>query len=518
MKTFCLLLVLCTSIGLISQPQLEWSSIYSGGQFSQDRGFDIVIDDNLNVYSTGYSRLSGDYYNYMTIKYSPYGDTLWTRRYDKCYYLFGCDNFAHTINLDNTGNIYVGGIRSIIKYDGAGNTIWIKDSLLAVKVLIYNNQYLYIAGESYNNSNGYNRFITYKLDLNGNIIWSRLFFNNGADQNHPTDMVIDSQGNIIVTGYSNKPTPNAHYDYVTIKYNNNGDSVWVKRYDSGQAGDDYAYGVAVDSLDNVFVTGDSRFSGSPTYLTIKYNSFGDTLWTKRFSNAGSFGSDIAIDRLGNIIVTGNTCNSYCYTTLKYTTNGNLIWSRLYQQTTSFTPYFNMIKLDNSDNVYVNVSGATPPDSSGIRIIKYDSSGNTVWTAYHRGGSGEQSSAIGLDKNNNVYATGIMQQKFITLKFSQALTNLGHLSNELPNEFNLEQNYPNPFNPSTKIKFEIPKSSRVKLIIYDLLGREISKIVNEELKLGTYEIEWDASNFASGIYFYTIETNEYSETRKLILLK
>lgn len=98
-----------------------------------------------------------------------------------------------------------------------------------------------------------------------------------------------------------------------------------------------------------------------------------------------------------------------------------------------------------------------------------------------------------------------------------------INGTLPVEYSLSQNYPNPFNPQTKIKFDIPanvkgQTTKVKLVIYDLLGREVAKLVNEELKPGTYEADWDGSNFSSGVYFYKIITEGFVETKKMILMK
>jgi hypothetical protein len=93
-----------------------------------------------------------------------------------------------------------------------------------------------------------------------------------------------------------------------------------------------------------------------------------------------------------------------------------------------------------------------------------------------------------------------------------------LSSEIPNYYSLSQNYPNPFNPKSKIKFDIAKSGDVKLIIYDVLGREVATLVNERLKAGTYEAEWDASSYSSGVYFYKLITEGYTETRKMVLVK
>jgi len=93
-----------------------------------------------------------------------------------------------------------------------------------------------------------------------------------------------------------------------------------------------------------------------------------------------------------------------------------------------------------------------------------------------------------------------------------------ISSTTPNSFRLHQNYPNPFNPKTKIKMEIAKLGDVKLVVYDILGREVAKLINEKLKPGTYELEFDGSNYASGVYFYQLLTNNYSETRRMLLIK
>jgi flagellar hook assembly protein FlgD len=98
------------------------------------------------------------------------------------------------------------------------------------------------------------------------------------------------------------------------------------------------------------------------------------------------------------------------------------------------------------------------------------------------------------------------------------------SAEFPDKYSLSQNYPNPFNPVTKIKFDIPLDSRLRgndnvtLKIYDILGREIATLVNEGLQPGTYDVEWDGTNYCSGVYFYVLITAEYSETKKMVLIK
>ena len=91
-------------------------------------------------------------------------------------------------------------------------------------------------------------------------------------------------------------------------------------------------------------------------------------------------------------------------------------------------------------------------------------------------------------------------------------------NSIPQDFDLSQNYPNPFNPSTKIRFSVPNTSNVKLIIYNVLGQKIATLLNEVKNAGTYELSWDASRLSSGIYIYKLQTSQKVITRKMMLIK
>jgi hypothetical protein len=93
-----------------------------------------------------------------------------------------------------------------------------------------------------------------------------------------------------------------------------------------------------------------------------------------------------------------------------------------------------------------------------------------------------------------------------------------VSNEVPGEFRLEQNYPNPFNPSTNLEFRIMEPGFVRLSVYDVLGREVSIIVNQNLKQGIYKASFNAGNLPSGVYLYRLTAGNFTETRKMILVK
>ncbi len=106
---------------------------------------------------------------------------------------------------------------------------------------------------------------------------------------------------------------------------------------------------------------------------------------------------------------------------------------------------------------------------------------------------------------------------VIYKYNTAIIGISQSSNNLPDAYVLYQNYPNPFNPVTNIKYDIPVSANVTIKIYDLLGREIYS-VNEFKKAGRHEVEFDGADFASGMYFYSIESNGFKDTKKMVLVK
>lgn len=90
---------------------------------------------------------------------------------------------------------------------------------------------------------------------------------------------------------------------------------------------------------------------------------------------------------------------------------------------------------------------------------------------------------------------------------------------IPEKYNLSQNYPNPFNPITKINFDLPEDAKIKLIVYDIIGREVKTFINNEFKAaGTYQIEFNGSNLSSGVYFYRLESEKFVQTKRMVLIK
>jgi len=107
-------------------------------------------------------------------------------------------------------------------------------------------------------------------------------------------------------------------------------------------------------------------------------------------------------------------------------------------------------------------------------------------------------------------------------FLARLTGVKEMEAGLPTTYTLSQNYPNPFNPTTTIRYSLPSSAKVKLIIHDILGREIASLANEEQSAGWKEVQWNATGVASGVYFYKLEAagngKIFSETKKCVVVK
>jgi len=132
----------------------------------------------------------------------------------------------------------------------------------------------------------------------------------------------------------------------------------------------------------------------------------------------------------------------------------------------------------------------------------------------------EDSDILVDGIGNVYLSGMRINSIwvcATIKYSQQV-GIQNISTEIPSAYSLGQNYPNPFNPTTKIRFDVPKSGNVEISVYDMLGRKVTSLVDQKLRSGTFETEWNASDYPSGVYYYKLTTDGVSETKKMVLLK
>jgi hypothetical protein len=123
----------------------------------------------------------------------------------------------------------------------------------------------------------------------------------------------------------------------------------------------------------------------------------------------------------------------------------------------------------------------------------------------------------FDNEGGSHANNGFDATIYTLDFS-GLTDITPESGNLPSTYNLEQNYPNPFNPSTKLNFSVPTAGLVSIDVFDAIGKKVTTLVNEQMNAGNYSVDFNAVNLPSGIYFYKMASNNFSATRKMILIK
>ena len=151
-------------------------------------------------------------------------------------------------------------------------------------------------------------------------------------------------------------------------------------------------------------------------------------------------------------------------------------------------------------------------NSGI----YISGDNGLSWSTKNDGLPNNTEVFSIDFTNNYIVIGTYANSAFRREKSQVgLTNISEI---IPSSYVLNQNYPNPFNPTTTIKFDVPKSDNVKVNIFDMLGKEIAVIVNKGLSPGSYSVDWNASNFPSGVYFYSMQSGNFTQTKQMILLK
>ncbi|MBI3195177.1 MAG: T9SS type A sorting domain-containing protein [Ignavibacteriae bacterium] len=165
-----------------------------------------------------------------------------------------------------------------------------------------------------------------------------------------------------------------------------------------------------------------------------------------------------------------------------------------------------VQFSDANNGWISGQGGT---------ILYTTNGGTNWLSQTTNTTKDLYSIFFVNQNTG-WAVG--DSGIILKTTSGGVLSVEQRDDLIPSQFTLSDNYPNPFNPTTKISFSIPAMSFVSIKIFDVLGKEVATIVNEELSAGNYTQEWNAQGIESGVYFYQIQAGTYVETKKLILLR
>lgn len=562
-------MIFIISAGIVnSQPAEDWTNRFNGFNFN-DKPKKMIMDNYGNIYVTGSSEGKDENKDMLTIKYSSDGKEQWSVRYSGETNQDGSDDEANSIAVDSKGNVYVtgsahSGVRGrdycTIKYDQDGTEEWVRfyagegriedSDEEAVSVTTDYSDFIYVTGYS-NGRGGEYEFSTVKYNTKGEQIWQRTPENYTGK---PSEIKADLDGNVIITGYCN--TALSGKNIFTVQYNSGGDQMWIETYNgSGRNvvnNDDVAYTIITDISRMIYITGYSYgINTGKDFVTIKYTSDGYQLWVSRTDNHSENNRQVIddipaaaeIDSRGNIFTSGKSSSPVNggndFMTVKINSEGKTNWVRTYDspQYTNTDDGAEALAIDTYGNVIVTgYSGPVFLSNSCGRgkyfcTIKYSSSGKEEWVKEYSGTrnfemSDNSAKGILLDNKNRIFVIGESMGEetnmdYCLVRYSQYNVDPNALEisgNNGKNDYMLNNNFPNPFNPSTKISFSIPNASNVKLGIYDISGREVAVLVNSDLTKGVHQFEWNASQFASGTYFYKIQAAGFVQTKKMLLIK
>jgi len=522
---FALILI---STNLYSQqPSIVWSARYNSSTNGDDRAFDMDMDNVGNVFVTG---RDGNPQGVITIKYNSSGQQQWINRFSNHLSIVSQPD---KIKTDRFGNVFVVGHDShgfIIKYDSIGIEKWVTQfaqfNAWYSDIAVSKSGFIYAAGGT-PRSNPYGDILLVKYNPQGDTVWMRTFnipSNRGAGA---TSIYLDDSNYVYITGAITIPTSiDTVQSFCTMKYDSLGVMKWMRSYRSSVPNrDGQAMVIKGDKRGNVYVTGYMKnIAQYGDFCTIKYSNDGTQKWINFYTGVaygGGLPKDMAVDSTGNVFVTGYSSDSlgiYNYATIKYDTTGVQKWVRRFASIGMSDNIPTSICIDKSQNCYITGSFST---------MKYDSSGALKWTIENVDPQSPfryRGVKIIVDKDNNIFVNsggaGSVGSTLdiLTIKYSQT-TNVVNPGITNIDTYKLNQNYPNPFNSSTIISYSLNKYSNTKITVFDLLGKEIATLVNEKQNAGKYEVIFDGSKLSTGVYYYTLFIDGNKiDTKRLVLIK
>ncbi|MBK8549567.1 MAG: T9SS type A sorting domain-containing protein [Ignavibacteria bacterium] len=507
--------------------QTNWESKYDSKGFSGDGTGKVLEDNEGNIYVAGYNNRQA-----ILIKYNEAMTEQWkyivsdSIGYEPYY------NFEPSIAADPSGNIY---FSTSVKFDSTAYDILISkidpsgNILFSIRIGAPGNstaQLRAITTDDFGNlivSGATDVGFIAKYSPTGNRMWVTNY-----TEFYYYQKLIAKDDDIYFMG-----------DNTIIKYTKTGDELWSSNFQPNSFVN-FFLDFKVDKRNNVIACGSGVLQGSSeNYIIVKYDTDGNEMWNKYYNglrNSYDEANSIAVDSLNNVIVSGRAFESVTsprasLTMLKLDTAGNEIWKKIISNPSGeIAP--GKVSVDKFDDVYISSGGGRNAGCASIDfsylLVKYRSNGDSLWsTVYNHPEYRNFASDFVITKNNSIVMTGKAygnntSYDITTLKYSQT-SNIQTNNTELPVKFKLEQNYPNPFNPVTVIRYSIPsdvrgQTSDVKLVVYNNLGKEVLTLVNEKQNAGSYSVDFNGANYPSGVYYYKLEAGSFIEVRKMILLK
>ncbi len=520
--------------------QITFQKTFGGANVDYAYSVQQNADDGYIIagYTTSFGAGSRDVY---LIRTDAKGSMLWTKT-------FGESNtdYAWTVQQTTDGGFIIGahsgsfGAGShdvyLIKCDANGEIVWTKvyggssaDGAYSIQQTVDGG---YIISAHVNSFGaGLHDVYLIKTDAQGDTLWTKIYGGSNEDRLRAVQQTTDG-GYILVSETLSFGAGSA--DVYLVKTDSSGNLMWTKTYGGSAA--DYGYSVRQTLDEGYIIAGYTSSFGtgmSDVYL-IRTDSIGDISWAKTYGgNSSDFGYSVRQTTDEGYIVAGYTesfGNAGDVYLLRTDSDGNLLWSQSYGGASNDRGWSVQQTTDGGYVIagYSESFGAGDKDVYLIKTDEFGSSGCNESTAGTVVGntativnSTQTSIGSGGFVNTTTTITGAVAtvDSLLCSNFPTDIEQFPDSPDANAEEFTLFQNYPNPFNPSTRISYSLPNSGYVSLKVYDILGREIETIVNEFQKAGTYAAHFDASNLASGIYFYELQVgNEFVETKKMLLMR
>jgi len=475
-----LILFFCVNEYSFSQ-QITWSRTYGDTGSVSEQGVDILQTYDGNYVVLAARSYDGNNQKILLLKLDTHGNVMWEKMVADSIVHHSPYRFQQT---KDSGFIITGvsGSAFLIKTDKNGNLEWRKiytdtypQTYSFSVITTTDNGFVFCGDVPFFNPPSDKGYIV-KTDSVGNIQWERVY----------EDSLFTAYGQIIhsndsnflyaLGGTNNITQPLTKYTTVR-KIKLNGDEIWMKTFAANSGGSSFL------QIDDTSLIINSRTSMSilrdPFF---KIDTSGNLIWLNRYQNPSTSGFPVIIckDNQNNIQKVGDYFNNIAYS--KISPSGQQLILRPYQMSGFLATAANVIKncVDGGFIIIgIAASGTQSHPKVDLLILKTDSAG-----------------------------------------ISPLLAQIFHTNLEVPSEFYLYQNYPNPFNSNTIIKFNIPKYSHIRIVIYNVLGKEVSVLVNQDLNPGNYMMNFDAStNLTSGIYYYTMQSNSLIiDSKQMILIK
>ena len=436
------------------------------------------------------------------------------------------------------GYIIVGGTSSfgkgpsdvyLIKTSSVGDTLWTRTyggngSDVGTCVQQTTDGGYIVTGftQSYGDSSG--DVYLLKIDSKGDTLWTRTF---GGDRYDIGFSICPTTDNgYIIVGFTNSYGDGIGNAYI-IKTDSIGDVVWTKMLEGL-----IAYSISQTSDGNYIVT----CSGDGDIHVYKIDSSGNTIWRRIYGTNESYdvGKYIRQTADGGYIITGSTqlleSEQYVYL-IRTTSSGDTIWTKRIGPEGGYSCGNSVQQTD--DGGYIITGFSSPSyylDSFYIYLVKTNTSGDILWTKMFGGYNREdKGNSVQQTNDGGFVITGMMGNDvfFIKTDYSGNITGINEdekINRSNPESLCLFQNYPNPFNQFTTISYELSRENQeIQLIIYDLRGKEIYKLIQKNQSKGIYNVIWDGKDqkgneVSSGIYFCRLKTENINKYIKLVLIK